>query len=989
MDMFNNVIESIKYRTNYFESFSEYNSYLNNNNESHLNIICFNIRSVNAHFDELLLFLENDVNNKKIDIIVLTETWHNSLFCHYMIPGYSILFSSTKRNQNDGIIIFVKNHLNADFYDYDFLEYNIVKLSLIINNVPITIVCIYRSPSSDSIGFINSLKYVFNNLNLNSGIITLIGDMNINIIGAQTVNNYDYLDLLSETGFYSFINVFTRLPLGQQHSCLDHVFIKDNNNSLGNINAGVLLTDITDHCSIVVTIPIPVKIKNIINTINVINYDKLKQMLYNEKWTKIYESNSVDVCTTNFQNTIMNAIKKSLTTKNINSKNKRLKEWMTKGLLCSVRRKQYISMKCKKNPNNVSLASYYKKYKNTFTKLLKVAKIKFYEDKFSKVSYNPKLTWKLINEITGSNPKNNDKIKTVIMNDKILNIDDNPKEVSNVFNNYFTDVGKNLAKNFNKTHNLVLNKSNDNILCSFDKIFLEKIDVSELRIIIQNFKDDTSAGYDNITVKIFKSISELIITPLVYIFNLSLENSIFPDKFKFAIIKPLFKSGDRKTISNYRPISMLTNFSKIFEKIIKTRLLSYLEKNNLLSKSQYGFRPGLSTENALYNATQFMYDSLDKGLKTIAIFIDLAKAFDTIQHDILLRILPNFGINNKSLLWFKSYLSNRQQMVKINDAISNTNYIEYGVPQGSVLGPILFILYINAVCDLNIDGKIVTYADDTCLLFSDKCWEGVYLKATKGLQLTYECISELGLTINSDKTTYMKFSINKITDDNFPLIIHNCQNQLICNMQNCKQINQVSKIRYLGIIFDNNLRWNLHIHNLVGKLRYSLHKFILLKEILPVETLRTIYFAFYQSICQYGILVWGGAKENVLKILQTNQNNILRIILNRKSLVGSTKVNYIKLGVLPIRYLYKKYAILFTIKKFTNLNNNNRHLRDHIAYNLPVTYSKKSFGQSFIDYLGPTYFNQMPTAHKKNIHGGLVNEKKVVYKWLFSELITP
>jgi len=133
----------------------------------------------------------------------------------------------------------------------------------------------------------------------------------------------------------------------------------------------------------------------------------------------------------------------------------------------------------------------------------------------------------------------------------------------------------------------------------------------------------------------------------------------------------------------------------------------------------------------------------------------------------------------------------------------------------------------------------------------------------------------------------------------------------------------------------------------------------------------------------------GRCKKNVLKILQTNQNNILRIILLRKSLVGSTKVNYIKLRVLPIRYLYKKFAILFTIKKLVYLNNNNnRHLKEHIAYNLPVKYTNKSYGQSFVDYLGSTYFNQIPTLYKKNIHGGLVNEKKVIYKWLFEELIT-
>jgi len=161
-------------------------------------------------------------------------------------------------------------------------------------------------------------------------------------------------------------------------------------------------------------------------------------------------------------------------------------------------------MKCKKNPNNVNLSSYYKKYKNTFTKLLRLAKIKFYEEKFRKVSYNLKLTWKLINKITGSNPKNNDRFKTVVVNDIIFNIDDNPKELSNMFNNYFSNVGKNLAKKFKKTQNLVLNKSNDNILCSFEKIFLEKNDVSELRIIIQNFKDDTAAGYDKEQLKFLK-----------------------------------------------------------------------------------------------------------------------------------------------------------------------------------------------------------------------------------------------------------------------------------------------------------------------------------------------------------------------------------------------------------------------------------------------------------------------------------------------------
>jgi len=201
-------------------------------------------------------------------------------------------------------------------------------------------------------------------------------------------------------------------------------------------------------------------------------------------------------------------------------------------------------------------------------------------------------------------------------------------------------------------------------------------------------------------------------------------------------------------------------------------------------------------------------------------------------------------------------------------------------------------------------------------------------------------------------------------------------------MLNCIAIKKISKIRYLGIIFDDNLRWNVHIKNLVGKLRYSLYKFIKLKGILPLNILRTIYFALYQSIFPYGLLVWGGAKENYLKCLQSNQNNVLRIILNKQSLVGSSRLNYLNLGVLPINYLYKKFAILFTIKKCINPLNNTyfSQIREHRVYNLPVKYTKKTFGKSFIDYLGPTYFNQLSTITKKNIHGGIVNGKSAVYK---------
>lgn len=233
----------LNYRTNYYESFNEYVCLNNNVNSNYLNIICCNIRSVNANFDELLLLLENDMNFKDIDVIILTETWHNVLSCNYVLDGYSLFFSSIKRNQNDGVMVFVKHYLNVEFVEYNFVDFNIVKLYISNTDVPINLLCVYRSPLTDNDIFIETIKELINEIKNNNALTVITGDMNINIVGVQE-NNNKYLNLLSEGGFISFINVFTRLPRGFNHSCLDHIFINGNENLTSKINAGVILTDI-------------------------------------------------------------------------------------------------------------------------------------------------------------------------------------------------------------------------------------------------------------------------------------------------------------------------------------------------------------------------------------------------------------------------------------------------------------------------------------------------------------------------------------------------------------------------------------------------------------------------------------------------------------------------------------------------------------------------------------------------------------------------
>lgn len=176
-------------------------------------------------------------------------------------------------------------------------------------------------------------------------------------------------------------------------------------------------------------------------------------------------------------------------------------------------------------------------------------------------------------------------------------------------------------------------------------------------------------------------------------------------------------------------MSLITNFAKNLEKIVKSRLITFLESSKLLSKNQYGFRPGIGTTDALYEVTKLIYDALDNSKKTIAVFLDFSKTFHTVDHNELLKIMPSFGIMKNVYEWFASYLKDRTQMVEINDNIGNKTTLNCGVPQGSVLGPVLFIMYINSICNVQIDGSITTYADDTCLVFSDNSWELVHNKS--------------------------------------------------------------------------------------------------------------------------------------------------------------------------------------------------------------------------------------------------------------------
>ena len=324
---------------------------------------------------------------------------------------------------------------------------------------------------------------------------------------------------------------------------------------------------------------------------------------------------------------------------------------------------------------------------------------------------------------------------------------------------------------------------------------------SEISSIISEFSNGKSS---DIPVKIIKRSSHIISPILSAYYNVWMKEGIFPDCLKIGKISPIYKKGDVELLENYRPISTLPIFGKIFEKIIYTRFYSFFNSKNLLYEKQFGFRKSHSTSHAINHSVTHVTNEKLKKNYVLGIFIDLSKAFDTIDHKYLVQKLERYGIRGSSNKLIKSYLSNRQQYTECLGEKSELLQVEYGVPQGSVLGPLLFLIYINDIINCSPgDGEFILFADDTNIFVSAKSLDEAYSKANKLLESLTQYMIFNKLHINMTKCSYILFKPNgKHTEEPLP------HHQLVINNTIIKQ---VSHTKFLGVIIDENLSWDNHI----------------------------------------------------------------------------------------------------------------------------------------------------------------------------------
>ena len=346
------------------------------------------------------------------------------------------------------------------------------------------------------------------------------------------------------------------------------------------------------------------------------------------------------------------------------------------------------------------------------------------------------------------------------------------------------------------------------------------------------------------------------------------EGSILMD-WKHAIVTPVFKSGTKTDLSNYTPISVLPVFCKIFERAV---VYEYLQKNRLLSVNQSGFRPLHSTATCLTDVTNTLLHNIDKGLLTGMVFLDLSKAFDTLDHEHLLQKLSRFGFTSSSVQWFNAYLSNRTQSIVVDGILSETQPVVRGVPQGSILGPLLFIMYINDLPAIAKHCSIQLYADDTLLYFGSKCVDTIETKLSEDLEQMISWLSSNYLFLNYKKSKIMLIGTNQRLSSTASFAIK----------ANDKVLERVYSFKYFRVVLDPCLSWNDHVDLIASRISSRLSMLRKARKIIPRDACITLYNSMVLPIFDYCSCVWDGCSQSKKQYLDRLQRLAAAIIEGRK-----------------------------------------------------------------------------------------------------------
>lgn len=631
---------------------------------------------------------------------------------------------------------------------------------------------------------------------------------------------------------------------------------------------------------------------------------------------------------------------------------------MTHDILRILKEKEKWHDKWKRAKTNNYYLTQFKRFRNLSVSLLRKRKQEYFSSLIINAQGNTGKIWNIVTGAVGL--RSEQRILPDVLN----------QDTAEEFNEYFVNIGPQLANQLPQ-----ITECTQSIQSVVNTMVIEDITVDEIIAVVNGLRPK-AAGLDQIPVKLIKDNIDILAGPLLHLFNHSLDSEIYPSEFKIAKVIPIYKDGDRSNPSSYRPISITSVINTVFEKILSVHINKFISKYNILSPHQHGFRPQKSTSSAVFTLTHLLNTALQQNKIAVVAYLDIRKAFDTVDHHILLNKINNLGLRGKIHNLLRSYLSNRKQQVILKNYTSTSQTVLTGVPQGSVLGPMLFSLYINDFPATLRHSQALMYADDTALLFTGDSLLDIQDKINAELENVFKWFTSNELTLNLSKTKYTVFHSRKKKLNTETLDI---------SLQGIK-LQQVFSYKYLGIFLDSDMHWKTHIKHLCSKLAYGCYILLKARECFEYPVLRILYFSFIQSHISYCIDSWGNTFTTYLDPVFRLQKRALRIITSTRT--QSSTYLYSSLHVLPVHALYE-LKIAEVIHSIIDTNDplpitlfkiplRNTRAATNQCFNLPPCHNL--YGKRLVEFNGALIWNSLP-IHIKEAR----NFRSAVRKYFFEK----